>query len=1053
MPESRRLLLRVLYTINSSSYILARSPVPVSVTLINEDEPEIQPYGIVSFKTCLEAICRSSPEVMQDRTKDFSVYVLDPLESNVPPAPLDISNATGSRSTDAAGVAAAERSSGVAVGMGLMSWALSQEEKEPITVVGTLGKTGTGQDAIEVIVALRELFTQHPGASNLLPAPANALPSEETLATIASIQNRTKPKTKPKKPPRVSSTPVTESDKLLSADTYIGPVRKKGRPKGQTNSESKIKPEATAAVPSQDTSSAAPNPASDPHPGGPTTATVQPTPYIDLTAAPTQDLSSPPVNGLDLSVLAALFSSSQNEAVQNTVLLHALSLIDNSNTQQDEAQPAVNPALVDALRQILTNLYNQTPSGNPPAPSVSPTVPAPTNVPPSSGSGNETVPLDKENVNPIVRQNSGQFVKPTGDVVSSNDSITEAVIQSRGGLGARSIQNSPPKPVPTSTPLSSSSTNTRKRTLDDCMEERDNKRNKNQRAKLKEKERPEKKDTSRLLGQQSNSENGLKYYPRFMLDSYRPQPGSISYYRMPIETFTSPPPPLSEKTPILRPNTSSPIKPTNGSKKPYVVPSWARTNTALKPRLSEETQKAIEDAAGRKREEKLANRRKSNARAADRHRQREKMASSEILDTCSEPPGPPNSHESMQPPPLPIIPNSDLPPIIASSDADLIMFPPVNPRAQSPPPSRTTILLPPVTPKRSSKVASSTPSADDFDEDSLFTPLSIARRSTGKSGSPLFSPGIMGSPLAQKRSKVLSPISYRMTTKQLGSESSTITVKAHDTSEDTCHKSKSPAPDLDDAQEELECPPSSLPIASSDSEYEDATMQSAPAANDQTADELDNIDEGLPPRKQHWVGLPPSSPPPPTSPCLMPIDDDGELQLEEIGEELPIASETDEPEEEDVGDEDMQNTIESDWSPSPADADDFTVTLPVPAETSEITASDQEEDVDEMAFLREFTTLGSSDSLTEGDGGMQENQNLSADDINSLFASCGNNLDFEAFFEGFKALEGAPSETPGQSSDFDLSAIEGLSDGQTLESIDHHKMAADLQAILSGCVV
>jgi hypothetical protein len=41
--------------------------------------------------------------------------------------------------------------------MGLMSWALSVEEKDPITVVGTLGKTGTGQDAIEVIIALREV--------------------------------------------------------------------------------------------------------------------------------------------------------------------------------------------------------------------------------------------------------------------------------------------------------------------------------------------------------------------------------------------------------------------------------------------------------------------------------------------------------------------------------------------------------------------------------------------------------------------------------------------------------------------------------------------------------------------------------------------------------------------------------------------------------------------------------------------------------------------------------------------------------------------------------
>jgi len=96
---------------------------------------------------------------MQDISKDYSVYVLDPLESSTAPAPLDISNSTNSRSTDAAGNATAEQSRAVAVGMGLMSQALKMEEQEPITVVGTLGKQGSGQDAIEVIVALREVST------------------------------------------------------------------------------------------------------------------------------------------------------------------------------------------------------------------------------------------------------------------------------------------------------------------------------------------------------------------------------------------------------------------------------------------------------------------------------------------------------------------------------------------------------------------------------------------------------------------------------------------------------------------------------------------------------------------------------------------------------------------------------------------------------------------------------------------------------------------------------------------------------------------------------
>ncbi len=159
MSEQRRLHLRTLYTINSSSYILARSLLPVPVTSITTDGSvgTSGPYGSVSFKTCLEAICRSSPELMQDPSRDFSVYVLDPLESNTVPAPMDISNSANSRLQDITSNSPAEQNRGVAVGMGLMSLALSMEEKDPVMVVGTLGKTGAGQDAIEVIIALREV--------------------------------------------------------------------------------------------------------------------------------------------------------------------------------------------------------------------------------------------------------------------------------------------------------------------------------------------------------------------------------------------------------------------------------------------------------------------------------------------------------------------------------------------------------------------------------------------------------------------------------------------------------------------------------------------------------------------------------------------------------------------------------------------------------------------------------------------------------------------------------------------------------------------------------
>jgi hypothetical protein len=38
-----------------------------------------------------------------------------------------------------------------------MSWALSSDDRDPITVVGTIVKQGTGKEALEVIFALREV--------------------------------------------------------------------------------------------------------------------------------------------------------------------------------------------------------------------------------------------------------------------------------------------------------------------------------------------------------------------------------------------------------------------------------------------------------------------------------------------------------------------------------------------------------------------------------------------------------------------------------------------------------------------------------------------------------------------------------------------------------------------------------------------------------------------------------------------------------------------------------------------------------------------------------
>ena len=272
---------------------------------------------------------------------------------------------------------------------------------------------------------------------------------------------------------------------------------------------------------------------------------------------------------------------------------------------------------------------------------------------------------------------------------------------------------------------------------------------------------------------------------------------------------------------------SSPVRPTTVHKKPYVVPSRARTDTALTPRKPRNPLR-LQQKGKRRRGRQIG------GRAQDRYRQREKIADTEDLSLESESAGP--SQKTIQPPPLPAIPNTDLPPIIASSDADIGLFSLINSRAQSP--LTRAPILPPITPRRPSKVATSTPAANDLDQDSLFTPLFIVRHSTGATGSPLFSPGVSGSPLAHKKPRVTSPISYWVAAKQCGSESSTITVK---TTEETLNKSKSPVVEFDDVQEDLDCPPSSLPIASPDGEFEDASIgviriASNQIPNDQTAD-------------------------------------------------------------------------------------------------------------------------------------------------------------------------------------------------------------------------
>ncbi|KAK0454593.1 hypothetical protein EV421DRAFT_427538 [Armillaria borealis] len=179
-------VLRVLYTVNHSpQYILARSPCPVTVSLLRPTDGQHSGgigYASVSLKSCIETICTTSPELLQSDTRDFSVYVLDPLESESAPEPVNIpSEAEGSKMAEG-------QARGVAVGLGLMSWALAAEGEEAL-VNGTLTRTGSGQEALEVVFALRETYSHREG---IIPCCLYSLGIRRVLKHRASSRRSTR---------------------------------------------------------------------------------------------------------------------------------------------------------------------------------------------------------------------------------------------------------------------------------------------------------------------------------------------------------------------------------------------------------------------------------------------------------------------------------------------------------------------------------------------------------------------------------------------------------------------------------------------------------------------------------------------------------------------------------------------------------------------------------------------------------------------------------------------------------------------------------------------
>ncbi|KAF9528471.1 hypothetical protein CPB83DRAFT_854206 [Crepidotus variabilis] len=1186
MPEEKTAL-RVLYSINGTQYILARSFVPVPYTLVQYQEiaqhhdlsgglPHSARYGSVSLKICLDTICRSSPELAQDSSRDFSLYVLDPLESNSAPALMNIPDAAGEPSC---AVSAEEQARGVAVGYGLMSWAMTSEETEGIMANGTLIKQPTGQEALEIVFALRET---KPSTSNnpsaLLQTPSGSQESSSnqpsssqanvkplqwysqgstfsyqssatfsrsastpdlTRETLSSIQLRSKSKAKAPKVPRGSATPMTESDKLMAGDIYIGPLKKKGRPR-TTGLEPKISQQSRASSVAS-TSSVTPfgseqevividgsdNESTIVTPkaasGGTIgiegskrkratkVPTIPPFTTAPLVRQPPKPLQTPialvevKAEQQDLTVLDLLTpltatSTLSEPTLPNAALLAALNAIDSfppsNGTAPSETPP--NPVLVEAIRQLLAICAQPTTPAPPPIPVAGTSatlVPQPTaqSAPASnhisrhhrksSSSQNEVVLLDKENVNPTAfrKHTESKFLdkklSSEGFSVPSSSHLERPTL----GLGLSRRSNemqSASVPLRSASSLPGSDRSVRKRTLSDFMDEKETGK------KGKEKER-ERRDSSRRRSQAKP--DALRHYPGVLAATLPRQDEPANYYRIPLEPWTSPvrprdndenkPSPSLQGSPSRsppkqisprqkRPAVSSPIRPSKDVRKKYIVPAWARTNTATQPRLSEEARRALEEAKVKKKEERNAARRR--AAPSDAKLVGNDPRSSLKADL-------PLSEREINEQPLPrsqfLVPRQpsiSRGPIAASSDGPIIPFPlfASSSRSSSPPPNPPSIPKTPKTPSRPR--IHSTPGA----EDSLFTPV---RRSGASLFGSAFSqrspcgapPSILTSPLGNRKKAKLTPTRSLLTGKGIKrlSWSNVTSPKPSDdslTSEEQKFKLSSSPDEPDETADDLDCPPSSLPIASSDMDINEAYSQpSGDTVGDgeegDTGIEEDEDDTHVQPVQQHWAGLPPSSPLAPSSPMLFPEEtrtDDEEM------DELPIATSDSEPDAE-MSTFETDITLTENGCPCPIDD----------TPTNEQCATFTDEDYNtffsmEASPSSTFQQLSSSTTLDLFE--QFTNVNAQSDDIQTSFLESSattdgllDPIDFTEFWETFKPLLNDSNDvqvvsevlSEKQQAPTDLFTADDSQWFPSFTNVDHAKLADDMRSLLSGCLM
>ncbi|KAI5831808.1 hypothetical protein K523DRAFT_299727 [Schizophyllum commune Tattone D] len=657
MTDTRNL--RILYTINANpQYILARTLRPVEVSIL-PDAPagpssSQARYATAQLKPCLDAVCRSSPELLQDKSRDFSVYLLDPLESSFVATKQGVGFDRG-----------------VAVGLGLLSTA---HEIADTPVTGTLVRLPTNQEAVEIILSFTETRASRRNPSPLpppTPVPQTLAPTEPTpppapakthatrnsltltravslpasssaVSTSAppskappnwSLVNPSKVKKKPpqklKEPQTVSYTnePYAHAPRadyiFANTQTYIGPKTKKGRPTQPPSTPAQmwvVGPSgSTPSTTTSTTTSAASTPASVPGPSPAHAPSPLPAPSPSPAVVPSPAVAPSPVAAMSPPVAAtspptiptgenlsqeakhnlldvlALIMACSGDATQQAALLASLSTIDSSSPEQTAVVLEQIKAVLLRGRSVGLGAVGQAGASHPPAQ---------TGQLPAQASQPDGMVLDKENCNPSPP-------KRTGKEAAATPSTSTA--ESRSGLqrSMSGLQNStaksnaapvvvpPAAPAPSEAASSANASSSRKRTFDQFaagMSARVG-RSKEQRRQSGSGENrvpatspvrgPARQSPG--LGRASSSNDASSH-----LTASTSNPTATSSHR---------PPSASHRVV----SASSPVRPPN--RRPYTMPSWARTDTATQPRLSEEALRQQREADARRREVKLARKR------------------------------------------------------------------------------------------------------------------------------------------------------------------------------------------------------------------------------------------------------------------------------------------------------------------------------------------------------------------------------------------------------------------------------------------------------------